>query len=244
MTIHLSQIAQYLTSWRVDIWIELILLILILITFVVTLLCYLSYRKFQIENSTFSAIESLYDLFHRLSIDYNDWRFSHLFCITEKSYRNTCAKIEATFSVSGSHDELKVALLEHQLREENLVINILLFYEQVYFQHKHSKNLTLRKEFLRLIDRYFKERLLLNPRIIHFLMDSRCGRELHLEEESMLSLADRYETALQEGHFDLYMDSQGPFHLDKYTNTPLVADHVKIDLETFRKWRKLKEGYN
>lgn len=233
-----SEIANYLVKWRIDIWLQILLILIILLIAVFSFYLLYKNRRFMVENTTFHTIENLYSLFHKLSLNYNDWRLSHLFCVTPSDYEKTCNKIINSFK-NIPENELEVTLIEHQIREENMIINIMLFYEQVYFQLKHSKNITVRREFLKIIDIYFRERLLLNPRIMSFILKSNAGRELHLEEESALCFADRLETLYDPDYNNkTKIDDNGPFLNDFYAKRSFDASKMyNCTPEIIKNWR-------
>ncbi|MBN8641221.1 MAG: hypothetical protein J0L86_05345 [Flavobacteriales bacterium] len=214
MILDINEITYYIIKWRLDFFLDLFFIIIFTIVAIISFIAYHNHKKFLVENVTFHTIESLYELFNKLSNSEKDWRLSHLFCVTDDNYMKTCNEIVASFQNITDVNQLKVNLIEYRLREQKMIIDILLFYEQVYFQYKHSKDLRLRKEFLRVIDHYFKDKLLINPRIINAILESSVGKELHLEEESFISLTDRFEEKLKK--FDLSIDKSGPFNFELY----------------------------
>lgn len=238
MNLSLTELAKYITDWKLDAWLEFIFIVIFIIVSIISFIAYHNHKKFLVENVTFHTIESLYELFNKLSNSEKDWRLSHLFCVTDESYIKTCNEIVASFETISDVSSLKVNLIEYRLREHKMIIDILLFYEQVYFQYKHSKDLRLRKEFLRVIDHYFKDKLLINPRIINAILESSVGKELHLEEESFISLTDRFEEKLKKK--SLTIDKSGPFNFELY---PIGKDscyqiNSKITFSEFKKMLK------
>lgn len=211
--------SYYLTHWRVDIWLQFFLFTMVLFIAVIGFIRVRRYLKLYEENSTFEVINNLYSHFHQLTNIQNDWCLSHLLCISNNEYAVAWEKINAA-----SKQLTDTQLAELYFKERNMAVNILVFYEQVYYQLIHSKNFTKRRRFLSNLNDYFLDRLLFqNPRLAYYVISNPGGIKIHLEEESyrtvlarfsekieLLSSSNDGSTQIQENSLFRY-DNEGPF---------------------------------
>jgi hypothetical protein len=152
------------------------------------------------QSSTFEMIDRLYSLCHTLQGHaLREWRLSHLYCIGPDLYEQTKQRIAA-----GTSDPLDRVRLSVEERE--FAIHILVTYEQVYFQWKHSRAISRRRKFLEPMLSYFVDRLLRNPRILGLLSTDPSGASFHLEAESVRYLEKRWARAAP-----VTLDREGPF---------------------------------
>jgi hypothetical protein len=150
------------------------------------------YLRLYEENSTFDIINKLYSQFHTLTNIQLDWHLAHLLCINREEYEITCTKIKAAIVDYSEKD-----LYELQIKEKHMIINILVFYEQVYYQFNHSKMFKKRRQFLYNLNDYFLDRLLYqNPRLVYQVIANPLGIGLHMEEESYQDILIKYEERL------------------------------------------------
>jgi hypothetical protein len=152
------------------------------------------------QRSTFEMIDRLYSLCHTLQGHaLREWRLSHLYCIGPDVYEQTKQRIAA-----GTSDPLDRVRLSVEERE--FAIHILVTYEQVYFQWKHSRSISRRRKFLESMLSYFVDRLLRNPRILGLLSTDPSGASFHLESESVRYLKDGWGRSAP-----VTPDLEGPF---------------------------------
>jgi hypothetical protein len=138
------------------------------------------------QRSTFEMIDRLYSLCHTLQGHaLREWRLSHLYCIGSDLYDETRNQVQA--GITDPQDRIRLSV-----EEREFAIHILVTYEQVYYQWKHSRALTRRRDFLDSMLAYFTDRLLRNPRIVGLLSTDSTGVSFHLETESMRFLAGRW----------------------------------------------------
>ena len=159
------------------------------------------------DRSTFEMIDRLYTLCHTLqSYPLKDWRLAHLFSIGRDEYHRVTARIRQQLL-----DERELA--EYRVKERQYAIHIFVVYEQVYYQWRHSSRIAhrRRRRFLNAMLSYFRDRLLLNPRLLHYLKEDRDGASLHLELCSKHYIDDAIADKEREAGEALWVDHDGPF---------------------------------
>jgi hypothetical protein len=190
-----------------------ILLALILVVLILILINSYSRRKSFEEESVIQAIKSSYELFHKLSLQIQKhWGLSHLSVVSYDSYIESRTIINTIIreKIIKNVTEEKETLGACKHRERNMIINMLIFYEQIFYLSKNSDSRIMRKRFLRLLNRYFTERLLLNPRIVYFVLKNADGADLHIEKESYYYLISMYKQYLKNN--SIIVDLTGPLH--------------------------------
>jgi hypothetical protein len=158
------------------------------------------------ERTTFEMIERLYALWYSLQSEAcRDWYLAHLLCIGTEEYDRVTNRIRQQLG----QDTGKQG--EYLIKERLFVIHILMIYEQVYYQWRHSSLVfhRRRRRFLAEVLSYFTGRLLQNPRLLHFLQADETGTSLHLEQCSRKYL-DRALGQSGEPGMNLIVDHRGP----------------------------------
>jgi hypothetical protein len=159
------------------------------------------------ERATFEMIDRLYSLCHALeSHALRDWYLAHLFCIGAEEYEQVKGRIKQQVQADPSK------LPEYLIKEKLFAIHVFVIYEQVYYQWVHSSRLFHRKRrrFLGEILSYFTDRLLINPRLLHFVQADATGASIHLEACSKAYLDGALSRVHPVGRKWL-VDPEGPF---------------------------------
>ena len=153
------------------------------------------------ERATFDMVDKMYSLCYTVQGQlFSNWKLSHLYCIGIDEYQR---RVNAIKSTLGDQTE-KTSLIQLEL---NLVIQLLVSYEQVYYQWTCThKRMTRRRDFLESMLSYYHGRLFENPRILSIINDYKATQELHLEPETLSFLLRNLK--LDETS---YLDTRGPF---------------------------------
>jgi hypothetical protein len=159
------------------------------------------------ERTTFEMIDRLYSLCHTLEAHaLRDWHLSHLLCIGGEEYEQVKGRIKLLAHTDPSK------LPEYLVKERFFAIHVFVIYEQVYYQWKHSSRIFHRRRriFLGEMLSYFTDRLIINPRLLHFVHTDTTGASIHLELCSKAFL-DTAIGRLKPVGGKLKVDHDGPF---------------------------------
>lgn len=151
------------------------------------------------QRATFEMIDRMYSLCHTVHGHLlKDWRLMHLFIIGNDPYSTSCERIKNSFDEKERNE-----LIE---KERLIAIHLFVAYEQVFFHLKYTSwHLFSRRAFLRLMQSYFTDRVLNNPRLKAFFEADDSGESLHLEKESAKALKEALSNS------KVRPDPYGPF---------------------------------
>ncbi len=175
----------------------------------------MTYRT-HAERATFEMIDRLYSLCHTLEAHaLRDWYLAHLFCIGVTEYEQVKGRIKQ----QAHGDPSKLA--EYLVKEKLYAIHVFVIYEQVYYQWVHSSGPfhRRRRRFLGEILSYFTDRLITNPRLLHFVQTDPTGATIHLEQCSKAYLDSAIARAVPAGG-KWMVDHEGPFIAGEQKDTP------------------------